>query len=79
MANGIQCKNCGWYETDHDKYLVEDFGEDAKKIMPGRKYSLKNCPRFEYIPEEEKKAFALLKQEEEIADLEACGRRPIEL
>lgn len=43
MADGIQCKNCGYYETEHGYVSLEYMGIDENRIVEGRQMSLKDC------------------------------------
>ncbi len=48
MADGLHCRDCGWYESDH----VEMIGVDDKALRDstGFRYSLMNCPEFNPDP-----------------------------
>jgi hypothetical protein len=46
MADGIQCKHCGYYETEHGHVSLKYMGIDENKIVKGRPMSIKDCPGF---------------------------------
>jgi hypothetical protein len=73
MADGMNCINCGFYEGDHKNRDEGFFSEEGLKVvLEGRKFSLKECPRF--YPENPKLA-ATLKKEAEDEELAQEMRR----
>lgn len=68
MAYGMQCKNCGYQQTEHENRLFfdKDFGGQIYKVAPGFKKSLNDCPGFEYTQNDFNEAVKMQKIEEEL-------------
>lgn len=61
MAYNMLCKNCGRKESTHE---VTDDDDNPSRRLPGRKFSLNNCPDFKLSQRDIKNLKTIIKKEE---------------
>ena len=51
MAYGFNCALCGYQESEHENQALVE--HDTSESLSGYRYSLNDCPGFEYRKEDE--------------------------